>query len=314
MAAEAGVPVNTTQEWYRLLVDLKVANLRIHSGPAADEPSIKTLGSVERPVYQVHGRLTSRGELLLPGGRFTVRDRAKLATWLTNLQAAGPGQPTARGTGPFGLTREQLAEAHAALAQPLDFATRGLPHAKAVAQARLKLKLPVVFEVAGNESAAGQEAVTEELQGLSCGTALAYLLRPAGLGLAPRVGARGGLELSVRPAGRSSEAWPVGWPPGAARPLPELFQSFTSSIDDVTVAETLGAIEERLKAPVLFDRYALARHGIDPAAVRVTLPEMKTSYSQLLTRVLSKAKLKYELRIDEAGKPLLWITTMLPAG
>ena len=37
------------------------------------------------------------------------------------------------------------------------------------------------------------------------------------------------------------------------------------------------------------------------------------SYSQALRRVLSQAKLKYELRVDEADKPFLWITTIKPA-
>jgi hypothetical protein len=309
LAADAGVPVNSTQDWYRLLVELQVSNLRIHAGAAGSEPAIKTLGSPDSPVYQVHGRLTARGELLLPGGRFTLGDSAKLGQWLTNLKAAGPSQPGGS-KGPFGLTREQLAAAHAALAGPLTFKTQGQPHAAAVAQVRLSLKLPLVFEIAGNEAAAGQEPITEELRGLSSGTALAYLLRPAGLGLAPRVGGRGGLELVVRKSARDSEVWPVGWSPGSQKPLPDLFVSIPFSTDDNTIAEVLGAIEERLKAPALFDRYALVRYGIDPATARVTLPDMKISYSQILTRVLSKAQLKYELRVDEAGKPLLWITTI----
>jgi hypothetical protein len=310
LATDNGLPVNTTQEWYRLLVDLKVGNLRIHSAPNAQEPSIKVLGTAGSPVYHVYARLTSRGELLVPGGRFSVRDASKLSQWLTNLKANGPQNSATKNAGPFGLSREQLAQAHAALAQPLGFATRGLPCAKAIAQLRLRIKLPLTFETPGNEGAAGQEPITEELQSLSCGTALAYLLRAAGLGLAPRLGAQGKLELVVRRAGRDAEVWPVGWPPGAARPLPALFEFITTAIDDVTLAEALAAIEERLAAPVLFDRYALVRFGIDPAAVRVTLPETKTSYAQILTKLLSKAQLRYELRIDEAGKPLLWVTTM----
>ena len=92
--------------------------------------------------------------------------------------------------------------------------------------------------------------------------------------------------------------------------MPELFQISTFALDDVTLAETLAAIAGRLEAPILFDRYALARHGIDPATARITVPETKTSYSQILTKVLSKAQLRYELRVDEAGEPLLWVTTI----
>ena len=32
----------------------------------------------------------------------------------------------------------------------------------------------------------------------------------------------------------------------------------------------------------------------------------------ILQKILSQAKLQKELRVDEAGKPFLWITTLLP--
>ena len=37
------------------------------------------------------------------------------------------------------------------------------------------------------------------------------------------------------------------------------------------------------------------------------------SYSQVLRKILSQAKLRYELRVDDADKPFLWITTVKPA-
>ena len=93
IAAEPGLPVNTHQEWYRLLVELKVSNLRIHSDRAAGVPAITTQCTAESPVYRVQGRLTSRGELLLPGGRFTLGDSARLGAWLANLKTNGPAGP-----------------------------------------------------------------------------------------------------------------------------------------------------------------------------------------------------------------------------
>ena len=44
--------------------------------------------------------------------------------------------------------------------------------------------------------------------------------------------------------------------------------------------------------------------------VKVSLPEAKTFYKKILDRVLGQAKLTMELRIDEAGKPFLWISTL----
>jgi len=63
---------------------------------------------------------------------------------------------------------------------------------------------------------------------------------------------------------------------------------------------------------VLIDHNALARQGIDPAKAAVTLPRSKTTYSLALRKLLFQAKLKYEVRCDEADKPFLWISTVKP--
>ena len=77
--------------------------------------------------------------------------------------------------------------------------------------------------------------------------------------------------------------------------------------------EALAAIEGRLKVPFLYDRNAMALYEIDPAAVEASVPEKRMSYSLVLRRVLSQAKLEYELRVDEADKPFVWITSIKPA-
>jgi hypothetical protein len=64
-----------------------------------------------------------------------------------------------------------------------------------------------------------------------------------------------------------------------------------------------------VKAPLLLYHNALARSQVDLSA-KVTIPKSNTFNSRALDRVLSQARLKYELRIDEADKPFLWITTL----
>jgi hypothetical protein len=111
------------------------------------------------------------------------------------------------------------------------------------------------------------------------------------------------------------EAWPIGWKTktGADKPLAELFEFLNVEIKETSVAEAIAAIQARVKAPFLFDTAALARHGIDPAAVQADVPEKRMTYSQILGKVLMQARLKYELRVDDADKPFLWITTVKPA-
>ena len=73
----------------------------------------------------------------------------------------------------------------------------------------------------------------------------------------------------------------------------------------------LAAIQQRVNLPFLLDHNSLARQNIDATQAIVSFPNRSTlhSYRKILDSILFKAKLKSELRVDEAGKPFLWITT-----
>ena len=63
---------------------------------------------------------------------------------------------------------------------------------------------------------------------------------------------------------------------------------------------------------MLVDTNALAHHEIDLDKVLLTHPRSRTVYGIALRKLLFQAKLKYEVRLDDAGKPFLWITTIRP--
>ena len=63
---------------------------------------------------------------------------------------------------------------------------------------------------------------------------------------------------------------------------------------------------------MLFDHNALARQGIDADKATVSHPQQRTTYSLALRKMLGKIRLKFEVRIDEAGKPFLWVSTLKP--
>ena len=44
----------------------------------------------------------------------------------------------------------------------------------------------------------------------------------------------------------------------------------------------------------------------------VSLPHGRTTYSLALRKLLAKAGMKFEVRYDEAGTPLLWVTSLKP--
>jgi hypothetical protein len=160
---------------------------------------------------------------------------------------------------------------------------------------------------------AGNEQVLDELQGLSRGTALAAVVRPLGLvvvvtGQGKRVG---GLRVT-QPAGQE-EAWPMGIAPTAAMPpdkaAPTLFKFINVEINERPLAEALAALQDRIQIPVLLDHNALAKHEVD-MNTPVSFPAKKTFYKKIVDDLLHQAMLRSELRLDDADKAFLWITTI----
>jgi hypothetical protein len=175
--------------------------------------------------------------------------------------------------------------------------------------ADLRLHLPVPADAAA--ALAEEGPLTEELQGLASGTALAFVLRPAGYALVPKPGA-GGYDLQIVAVKNAQEIWPVGLPAEDRRRelLPVLSEVIEVQIDKGTLlTNALAAIGGRVKAPFLIDHNALAAEGVELDKVTVQLPARKLNYSIILNSLLGQARLVYEVRTDEAGQPFLWITT-----
>lgn len=299
------------QEWLRVLSRAGVKDVRIRAGEVTDQVGIEIQGGPQSPLYVVTGIVRSHDELELPSGRFRRRDAARLARWLDDLAKHGP-EDQREPPGPFGLSARQFREVRRDAAQRVGFATRTVPRNEAVARIARRLTLPLQIDPEWAKTL-GRDEVGEELAGLSCGTALAYVLRPLGLCLVLR---RDGERpaYAVVKARPGMEVWPVGWEPEKPRRelVPAMFEFHNVNIQGVSAATVLEAIGKRLKIPILIDHNALARHGIDPAEVSVSHPRSRTTYSLTLRKILFQAGLKSEVRVDEAGQPFLWISTLKP--
>jgi hypothetical protein len=305
-----GLPPVTTQKWYKTLTDLKVAGLRIRGETSGDQPKIEETGAKDRQVFRVMGRIDARGTLILPGGRFTTADAPKIARWIHELSNNGVEGVTQRKEA-FGLTRGQLAEVTKDLTRPVAFSTKGVKPTDAVQKIVASLRLKATLDDETERALIADEPVREELEGLSSGTALAAILRPAGAALIPVK--PGGEPVQYRLIGAqiANETWPVGWPPEQPRGkvAPKLIELLNAEIDGFSAAEAIEAIRGRLGLPLLFDHNNLVRHRIDLATL-VAVPAKRTYYGKVLDQVLFKVGLKYELRVDENDKPFLWITTL----
>jgi hypothetical protein len=316
LAAPGTFPALSQRQWYQLLSELGVDGLRIRKAGAEDKVEVKTAGSNAAPVYRVVGMLTSTGQLELPGGRFSSQDRGRLAEWLGKLRAEGPASLTGGArTSPFGLSAKQFAAVNADLARRVDFSAQERTPGELVVKLTPTLNYSLAADRSTSARLASAEPIGEELQGLSSGTALAYALRSEGLGLMPRIGDGKKLEYAIVKPDAKQTTWPVGWPLEERKPkdvVPALFETLNAEIDDIPLKEAMDAIAERLKVAVLYDHYALARQGIDLAKLNAKFPSSKTWYGKIIDRLLHQSGLKGEWRLDDAGKPLLWVTTLRP--
>ncbi|MBN2217998.1 MAG: hypothetical protein JW719_11540 [Pirellulales bacterium] len=299
------------QEWSQALGKAGIRNVRIRSEEEAGKPRIEVQGTESNPVYVVTGIIRSRQEIELPGRRFRRGEIGRLAQWLKDLADNGP--PSTRPKrGVFGLTAAQFERVRKDLAEPVGFDTRGMTRRGAIEKLAARLNPPLTID-SRVAAVLGNDELDEKLGGLAGGTVLAYLLRSAGLGFAPRAsGGEIGYELT--PARQGVESWPVGTDAddSARELLPALFEFHNVNVQNVSAAKAVEAIGKRLDAPVLIDRNSLKKHEIDPEKALVSLPQSKTTYSLALRKLLFQAGLKFQVRRDDAGKPLLWVTTIKP--
>jgi hypothetical protein len=311
LATEPGIAPTVPGQWFQLFADLKENNLRIRAAGTADAPAITSAGRPEAPVYKVVGIVNRNGELLVPGGKFRITERAGLADWLKKLRTEGPERAKGAPRLPFGLSKDQFGQIHDDLARAIPFSTKGLKPADFVNRAADLVQHPLSGDAASAALLEAAEPIDAELRGLSVGTGLAYLLDTQGLALVPRLDARRQPIYAIGPESKRQQRWPMGWEAREPRRdlVPSLFDTVEVELTDVELSRILAAVGEHVPAPILVDRAALAGEKIDLAKVKMSLPAKRTMYDLVLRKVLVPNRLTHEVRVDEGHRPFLWITT-----
>lgn len=309
LATAENFPVEDSRDWLMMLSKAGLEGVRIRSGEEGDRPELTTGGTEASPIYRVVGVLTADGRLLLPGGKFAKGDRAGIARWAEKLKSGGEEGLTTK-PGAFGLLPRELVAVHTALAAPVNFSTLDGEPKEVVDKLANNLSLKVVLDASAEKALAADEKVADELLGISSGTGLAAILRPYGLVFVPVKMGQDDIQLRITSSRDVEKSWPVGWP--SEKPsrdlLPDLFKFLNAEVKETPLGESLEAVRARLDVPLLVDHNGLARLRVDLKTTNITLPKTNTFYARILERMLSQAKLKYELRVDEAEKPLLWIS------
>lgn len=319
IATERGLQITAPREWLQLLTSLGIDQVRLRSAARGEEPTLTNRGSAAAPRYHVLGILTARQQLVLPGGSFARKDRAKLKDYFDRLAADGAEGVTAP-RGRFGLTERQFKAVHAELSQPLGVATQNRPLSQLLERLAGRMAHEIEIDLAAARILRESGPIADELRQLTTGTALAIALRQCGLALRP-VKIRGGqVVLRVVPlplpedvrrgADESDENWPVGWD-SDSRPrqlAPALFETVNAHIAGYTLREALDAIGPRIKVPMFVDDWTLVQFGIVADQVQVEFPQQRTFYKRVLDNLLFQARLHGELRVDEAGTVFYWVT------
>ncbi len=304
---------SASQRWIKLLGDCGFSNVQFRGAQPGDKIKVEAQGSGPTASIAVTAQLDGHGSLVTPGGTFTLADGMKLKKWVTDLQAGGVenvGQPRTS----MGFTPTQLTYARRELSTPVAFSTKGMAAPEAADKIAGALKVKMTIDPAISKALAEDDPVRDELKGVASGTALAAIARPAGGVLLPKfVG--GAVQLQLTKAQPGAEGWHVGWPPAEkdeGKIIPALFDFIPVEIEDTTPAsKALDAIQARLKVPFLYDHNAIAQEQVDLSKT-VKMAATKTFYHKILDQILFQVRLKMEVRLDDAGKPFLWITTLQP--
>lgn len=310
IVTERGVQATSQRDWLEMVTGAGADNVRLRAHQPGDKPSLDASGSDERPRYNLVGVLSGRGKLLLPGGSFDLRSRAELRDYIERLAADGAEGVTAD-RGAFGLTRKQTTLMHDDLVQPLDMETTGLALADLLKAVDKATQLDLRMDDAAWRLVRDAEPIEAEFNELTIGSAVAMMLKREGLVLVPtKQRGEAAVHRVARAGDVKGETWPIGWKPNHSRGelAPALNERINAEIEGYTLAEAMESIAPRMAIPVYWDHAVMAAKEIDPTEIQVKLPRQRTPLGRVVDRLLFQARLRGELRVDEAGKPFYWIS------
>ena len=296
-------------EWVQLLRSLPIDSVSMRRADGQSKPNVESSESGSAKSLKVTALLNQQGRLQLPGATFRKSDKSQLRQWIADLKTS----PRSEGsTYAFGLDADSLVSLTEKLESPLDISTKGKTVRQVFTAIRESSRLPIAVTSKAKQKLVSNSQITveDELSGLSVGTSLAALLRPLGLVIAPEEKEPSSLRMVVHDVRAVEQTWPIGWP-RETKPhklIPKLHEFLEVEIDEVPIMDVLGSVQGRLEVPILYDHNGMARKDIDPKEALVSYPNKRTFYSKMMKNVLFQAKLKYEMRVDEAGRPFLWIS------
>lgn len=301
--------IGSQQRWMKMLHEVGADRVRTVGGRGEASIEEQEIGS--GITIRVRGFL-SKNKLELPGGKFSISDKAGIRRLLDSFRKDG-AEVTLSEKKAFGLTAKQLVWVHGKLSAVVEAETKGQSTGRVVDRLGAATGMTIVKDQTAASALAGNDVVAEEYKGLSAGTALAATLRPLGLVLEPVRKQANDIELHIKGVQSSQEHWPVGWPSKQVpvKTEPRMFERMPIQIKNFALDKVLVAVQKKAQVPFLIDRNTLAGKGIELSEVKVTVVDDNITIARLLSELLrqSRPKMGHELRIDERGTAFVWISS-----
>ncbi|MCA9200918.1 MAG: hypothetical protein KDA87_25440, partial [Planctomycetales bacterium] len=238
---------------------------------------------------------------------FRMQDKAALQTWLSDV--IDPKKEEQAGAeGSFGLTDKELVQVFDDLSGKTRAKTQGQTLRSVLQAIQQDLRLTVEMSPFADQFVNAADNLEMELQDVAHGTALAAVCNTVSLAVVPHKSKAGQLVLRIVPMRQAEESWPIGWPreEKAVQLVPKLGEPLRVEIADTPLSTVLSALQPKLGVPMILDSHNLQLAKIDMSA-KIKVPAKRSSYQQVLDRVLAQGLLKGDVRLDEAGQPFMLI-------
>lgn len=287
-------------QWVQTLQQAGAGTVREASATAG--PPVRSVGS--RGIW-LTAVIERDGSLRIGNQTIRLGDRQRLRVVLDRLRREGP-LAFAPQTEHWGLPAPLFQKLMEWLSVPADVSCEDAPLGEILKELDSRIEPSIRVSEEAQSTVEGAR-VTVELKSVSAGTALAAILGAYGLAFEPHWTGGTTVELVVAPADHLDRRWPIGWRPSVTpgKAVPALFEKVTIVPQRVSLAQLVGAVASYCKVPVLIDQLLLRGRDLDPATTVVSVGGTNKPLALLFSRALREAGLKYVVRVDEGGRPLL---------
>mgnify|MGYP003381004918 CR=1 FL=1 len=301
------------QEWGRVFQQLGYS-VKFREPRGGEGPRVEDQDRDDYLSTRVVAAMAADGTIRVGKQKFDTEMTQPLVLALEEIRKHGAkGPPDSSPT--WGLTDDQFKDVVQLLAAPVESPVELQSSVLAIESIGLPGNMKMKFTDAAREKAFGTRPETApaalELQGFTKGSAIAIVLSQYGLGFRPRYIAPGHFDIEIDRGNESSNQWPIGWKPeqSFSEILPAYFRAIPLDVEDVNINALVGAISEKMAVPYFSSASALQAKGLDINALKYTRKNDRISPARLLTAIGDKTDLGFDVRVDEAGKMFLWVTT-----